>query len=70
MAGPLARFVRMLGRGSGYVPTGHADDHRFRGFHRQCAHLRPGTLPRNMACWKKPRLGIGSRGGLADAALR
>ena len=25
MAGPLARFLRLLGRGGGYVPTGDAD---------------------------------------------
>ena len=44
MAGPLARFMRMLGRGSGYVPTRRRRRYRRGGFHRQCAHLRSGAL--------------------------
>ena len=72
VAGPLARFMRLIGRGGGYVPTGDARATRLGEFHRQCAHLRSGAL-----CAQRRGAGAsaGARLGAptiawADAAMR
>lgn len=72
MAGPLARFMRMLGRGSGYVPTGHADAAGSEDFIGNVLTSDPVRYARNTAVLEEaPELGIGSPTiAWADAALR
>jgi Lysophospholipase len=72
MAGPLARFMRMLGRGSGYVPTGHADAAGSEDFIGNVLTSDPVRYARNTAVLEEaPELGIGSPTiAWVDAALR
>jgi lysophospholipase len=72
MAGPLARFMRLLGRGGGYVPTGDADAMGTKDFIGNPLTSDPVRYARNAAVLEEaPELGIGSPTvAWVDAALR
>jgi lysophospholipase len=71
-AGPLARVMRLLGRGSGYVPTGHGAPIGVDDFVGNVLTSDPVRYARNMAVLEEaPELGIGGPTiAWADAALR
>ena len=71
-AGPLARFLRMIGRGTAYVPTGHADAIGSEDFIGNVLTSDPVRYARNAAVLEEePALGLGSPTiAWADAALR
>ena len=72
MAGPLARFMRMLGRGSAYVPAGDGDATGAGSFIGNVLTSDPVRYARNTAVLEAaPELGIGSPTvAWVDAALR
>lgn len=72
MAGPLARFMRMLGRGSGYVPTGDGRPIGAEEFTGNVLTSDPVRYARNTAVLAEaPELGVGSPTvAWLDAALR
>ena len=72
VAGPLARFMRMIGRGSGYVPTGDGGPIGAEDFIGNVLTSDPVRYARNMAVLEaEPELGIGAPTvAWADAALR
>ncbi|MCF8477312.1 MAG: alpha/beta hydrolase [Pseudolabrys sp.] len=72
IAGPLAVFLRMLGQGSSYVPTGHADASGSEDFIGNVLTADPVRYARNAAVLdEEPELGIGSPTiAWADSALR
>jgi len=71
-AGPLARIMRYMGRGSGYVPTGHGASIGVDDFIGNVLTSDPVRYARNMAVLEEaPELGIGAPTiAWADAALR
>ena len=71
-AGPLARIMRLIGRGSGYVPTGHGAPIGVDDFIGNVLTSDPVRYARNMAVLEEaPELGIGAPTiAWADAALR
>ncbi len=71
-AGPLARLMRLIGRGSGYVPTGHGAPIGVDDFVGNVLTSDPVRYARNMAVLEEaPELGIGAPTiAWADAALR
>jgi lysophospholipase len=71
-AAPLARVLRLLGRGSGYVPTGHGAPIGVDDFVGNVLTSDPVRYVRNMAVLEEaPELGIGAPTiAWADAALR
>jgi lysophospholipase len=71
-AGPLARLMRLIGRGSGYVPTGHGAPIGVDDFIGNVLTSDPVRYARNMAVLEEaPELGIGAPTiAWADAALR
>ena len=71
-AGPLARTMRLIGRGSGYVPTGHGAPIGVDDFVGNVLTSDPVRYARNMAVLEEaPELGIGAPTiAWADAALR
>jgi lysophospholipase len=72
MAGPLARFMRLLGRGGRVVPTGHGSAIGPDDFIGNVLTSDPVRYARNMAVLEEaPELGIGAPTiAWADAALR
>ena len=72
MAGPLARFMRVLGRGSGYVPTGDGRPIGAEEFTGNVLTSDPVRYARNTAVLAEaPELGVGSPTvAWLDAALR
>ncbi len=61
MAGPLARFLRLLGRGGGYVPTGDADAMGTKDFIGNVLTSDPVRYARNAAVLEEePALGLGA----------
>jgi lysophospholipase len=72
MAGPLARVMRVLGRGSAYVPTGDGKPIGAEDFIGNVLTSDPVRYARNMAVLEEaPELGIGAPTvAWADAALR
>jgi len=72
VAGPLARFMRILGRGGGYVPTGDGKPIGAEDFVGNVLTSDPVRYARNMAVLEEaPELGIGAPTvAWADAALR
>lgn len=61
LAGPLARVMRMIGRGSGYIPTGHADATGSEDFIGNVLTSDPVRFARNTAVLEEaPALGLGS----------
>jgi lysophospholipase len=72
MAGPLARFMRLIGRGSGYVPTGHGAAIGVDDFIGNVLTSDPVRYARNMAVLEEaPELGIGAPTiSWVDAAMR
>jgi lysophospholipase len=71
-AGPIARIMRYLGRGSGYIPTGHGAPIGIDDFIGNVLTSDPVRYARNMAILEEaPELGIGAPTiAWADAALR
>jgi lysophospholipase len=71
-AGPLARMLRLIGRGGGYVPTGHGAPIGVDDFVGNVLTSDPVRYARNMAVLEEaPELGIGAPTiAWADAALR
>jgi lysophospholipase len=72
VAGPFARFMRLLGRGSAYVPTGGDEATGAEGFIGNVLTSDPVRFARNAAVLEdEPALGLGSPTiAWADAALR
>ena len=72
MAGPLARFMRLLGRGSAYVPTGGPASIGSENFIGNPLTSDPVRYARNAAVLEEePALGLGAPTiAWADAALR
>jgi lysophospholipase len=72
VAGPLARFMRLLGRGGGYVPTGDGRPVGAEEFIGNVLTSEPVRYARNAAVMEAaPELGIGAPTvAWADAALR
>jgi lysophospholipase len=72
MAGPLARFMRLLGRGGRVVPTGHGSAVGPGDFIGNVLTSDPVRYARNMAVLEEaPELGIGAPTiAWADAAIR
>jgi len=72
VAGPLARFLRMLGRGSAYVPAGNPNMIGSENFIGNVLTSDPVRFARNAAVLEEePALGLGSPTvAWADAALR
>ena len=72
MAGPLARFMRYLGRGGAYVPTGDASVAGTEGFLGNVLTSDPVRYARNAAILEEePALGLGAPTvAWVDAALR
>ncbi len=61
LAGPLARMMRMIGRGSAYIPTGTADSTSSEDFIGNVLTSDPVRFARNMAVLEEePSLGLGS----------
>ncbi len=71
-AGPLARIMRYMGRGGGYVPTGHGAPIGVDDFLGNVLTTDPVRYARNMAVLEEaPELSIGAPTiAWADAALR
>jgi lysophospholipase len=72
VAGPFARFMRLLGRGGAYVPAGNPEVSGSEGFIGNVLTSDPVRFARNAAVLEEePALGLGSPTiGWADAALR
>ncbi|HEY1475598.1 MAG TPA: alpha/beta hydrolase [Pseudolabrys sp.] len=72
VAGPLARFMRLIGRGSGYVPTGDSGAMGAEDFIGNVLTSDPVRYARNTAVLEQaPELGIGAPTvAWVDAALR
>jgi lysophospholipase len=72
MAGPLARFMRLIGRGGGVVPTGHGAAIGPEDFIGNVLTSDPVRYARNMAVLEQaPELGIGAPTiAWVDAAMR
>ncbi len=72
LAGPMARILRMMGRGSAYIPTGHADSTGSEDFLGNVLTSDPVRFARNAAVLEEaPELGLGSPTiAWADAAMR
>jgi lysophospholipase len=72
VAGPFARFMRLLGRGGAYVPAGNPEVSGSEGFIGNVLTSDPVRFARNAAILEEePALGLGSPTiGWADAALR
>ena len=72
VAGPLARFMRLIGRGGAYVPAGNPDISGSERFIGNVLTSDPVRFARNAAVLEEePALGLGSPTiGWADAALR
>jgi lysophospholipase len=72
VAGPLARFMRLIGRGGAYVPAGNPEMSGSEGFIGNVLTSDPVRFARNAAILEEePTLGLGSPTiGWADAALR
>jgi lysophospholipase len=72
IAGPLARFMRMLGRGAGYVPTGDGKAMGAEDFIGNVLTSDPVRYARNATVLEEaPELGIGAPTvAWVDAALR
>jgi len=72
VAGPLARFMRLIGRGGAYIPAGNPDISGSEGFISNVLTSDPVRFARNAAVLEEePALGLGSPTiGWADAALR
>jgi lysophospholipase len=72
VAGPLARFLRLIGRGAAYIPAGNPDISGSEGFIGNVLTSDPVRFARNAAVLEEePTLGLGSPTiGWADAALR
>jgi lysophospholipase len=72
VVGPLARFMRLIGRGSASVPTGHGEAIGTEDFIGNVLTSDPVRFARNMAVLEEdPELGIGAPTiAWADAALR
>ncbi|MBI5910658.1 MAG: alpha/beta hydrolase [Betaproteobacteria bacterium] len=72
VAGPLARFMRLIGRGSGYVPTGDAGASGSEDFIGNVLTSDPVRFARNAAVLEEaPELGLGAPTiAWADAAMR
>jgi lysophospholipase len=72
VAGPLARFMRLIGRGGAYVPAGNPEVSGSEGFIGNVLTSDPVRFARNAAVLEEePTLGLGSPTiGWADAALR
>jgi lysophospholipase len=72
VAGPLTRFMRLLGRGSAYVPAGTDVSRGSEGFISNLLTSDPVRYARNAAVLEEePALGLGSPTiAWADAALR
>jgi len=72
MAGPLARFMRMIGRGGAYVPTGDAAATGTESFIGNVLTSDPVRYARNAAVLEQePALGLGAPTvAWADGALR
>lgn len=72
MAGPLARFMRLLGRGAAYVPTGDATAMGKQDFIGNLLTSDPVRFARNAAVLEQePSLGLGAPTiAWADAAMR
>ncbi len=61
LAGPLARVMRMIGRGTAYIPTGHADATGSEDFIGNVLTSDPVRFARNTAVLEEaPALGLGS----------
>ena len=71
-AGPLARFMRLIGRGSAYIPTGHAKSTGSEDFIGNVLTSDPVRFSRNAAVLEEePGLGLGSPTiAWADSAFR
>ena len=71
-AGPMARFMRMIGRGSGYIPTSHGEATGSDDFIGNVLTSDPVRFARNMAVLEKaPELGLDAPTiAWADAAMR
>jgi lysophospholipase len=72
LAGPVARVMRLIGRGGAYVPAGNPDISGSEGFIGNVLTSDPVRFARNAAVLEEePSLGLGSPTiGWADAALR
>jgi lysophospholipase len=72
VAGPLARIMRGLGRGSAYVPTGHGSASGVENFIGNVLTSDPVRFARNAAVLQEePELGLGAPTiAWADAAIR
>jgi lysophospholipase len=72
LAGPLARFMRMMGRGSGYIPTSHGEATGPDDFIGNVLTSDPVRFARNTAVLEEaPELGLGAPTiAWADAAMR
>jgi lysophospholipase len=72
VAGPLARFMRMLGRGSAYVPTGHGEAVGSENFIGNVLTSDPVRYARNAAVLQEePELGLCQPTiAWADSAIR
>jgi lysophospholipase len=71
-AGPLARIMRLLGRGSGYIPTSHGEATDAGDFIGNVLTSDPVRFARNTAVLEEaPKLGLGAPTiAWADAAIR
>ena len=72
VAGPLARLMRLIGRGGGYVPTGDAAAYGSQDFIGNVLSSDPVRYARNAAVLEQaPELGLGAPTiAWADAAMR
>jgi lysophospholipase len=72
LAGPLARLMRMIGRGSGYIPTSHGEATGSEDFIGNVLTSDPVRFARNTAVLEEaPELGLGAPTiAWADAAMR
>jgi lysophospholipase len=72
IAGPLARAMRLLGRGGAYVPTGHGDASGAENFIGNVLTSDPVRFARNAAILQEePELGLGAPTiAWADSAIR
>src|SRR5664279_3788972 len=72
LAGPLARFMRMMGRGAGYIPTSHGEATGPDDFIGNVLTSDPVRFARNTAVLEEaPELGLGAPTiAWADAAMR
>ena len=72
IAGPLARMMRLIGRGSAFVPTGHGDASGAENFIGNVLTSDPVRFARNAAVLEEePELGLGAPTiAWADSAIR